>query len=337
MSNTSMQSQQPKFSVAITTKGYQNLINNTLGDPKRAQRFVAAITSAVAVNPQLQDCDAGSILAGGLLGESLGLSPSPQLGQYYLVPFKQKAKYDRSGHLIAPECLKAQFVLGYKGYIQLAIKSGYYKKLNVLEIKEGELQGFDPLNEVIDCVIIEDYAAREKAETIGYYAMFEYTNGFKKAMYWSKAKMISHADKYSQAFSKDAVKARDPKYNKVSFADFEAGKVKESDMWLYSSFWYKDFDGMAYKTMLRQLISKWGIMSIDMQTAMNKDMAAIHDDGSIDYVDGFADSGEAPPTADGNTIDIDPATGEVLGEAVDDAPLPAPEATDAADPAGFFD
>ena len=105
--------QKPKFSVAITTKGYQSLISNTLRDPARARRFTASITSAVAVNPALQECDAGTILAGALLGESLNLSPSPQLGQYYLVPFKQKAKYDRNNRLIRPESVTAQFVLGY--------------------------------------------------------------------------------------------------------------------------------------------------------------------------------------------------------------------------------
>ena len=102
--------QKPKFSVAITTKGYQSLISNTLRDPARARRFTASITSAVAVNPALQECDAGTILAGALLGESLNLSPSPQLGQYYLVPFKQKAKYDRNNRLIRPESVTAQFV-----------------------------------------------------------------------------------------------------------------------------------------------------------------------------------------------------------------------------------
>lgn len=313
------------FSAFLTQDAVKRRINEMVGG-RDSQRFMTAIISAVSVNPTLAECDYSTILSAAMLGESLKLSPSPQLGQYYLVPFNDKKR----------GCKVCQFQLGYKGYIQLAIRSGYYKKLNVLAIKEGELVHYDPLEEDIEVQLIEDEEERENAKAIGYYAMFEYTNGFKKAMYWSKAKMISHADKYSQAFSKDAVKARDPKYNKVSFADFESGKVKESDMWLYSSFWYKDFDGMAYKTMLRQLISKWGIMSIDMQTAMDKDMAAIHDDGSIDYVDGFADSGEAPPTADGNIIDIDPATGEVLGEAVDDAPLPAPGATDAG-PAGFFD
>lgn len=90
--NSSNVPQKPKFSVAIATPSYQTLIRNTLGDPDRAKRFVATITSAVAVNPLLQECDAGTILAGALLGESLNLSPSPQLGQFYLVPFDCKVK-----------------------------------------------------------------------------------------------------------------------------------------------------------------------------------------------------------------------------------------------------
>lgn len=251
--------QQPKFSVAITTAGYKNLINNTLGDPERAKRFVASITSAVAINPALQECEAGTILAGALLGESLDLSPSPQLGQYYLVPFRSKAKYDRQGNLLQPETVKAQFVLGYKGYIQLAIRSGHYKKLNVLEIKEGELIRFDPLNEEIECNIIEDYDARESARTIGYYAMFEYVNGFRKAIYWSKEKMMAHADAFSPAYSASAHKKLD------------AGEIPDKDRWKYSSFWYKNFDDMAKKTMLRQLISRWGIMSTELQQAFVQD------------------------------------------------------------------
>jgi recombination protein RecT len=101
------------FSVMIQTDGYKKLINNTLGDPKRAAGFVTAITSAVATNPQLQECDPGTILSAGLLGETLQLSPSPQLGQYYLVPFNDRNR----------GCKVAQFQLGYKGYIQLAIRS----------------------------------------------------------------------------------------------------------------------------------------------------------------------------------------------------------------------
>ena len=237
----------PKFSVAIQSDMYKNLINQTLCDKDRATRFIASISSAVATNQSLQECDTGTILSGALLGESLNLSPSPQLGQYYLVPFNDSKK----GYKVA------QFQLGYKGYIQLAIRSGQYKKLNVLAIKKGELVRYDPLNEEIEVNLIDDEEERENAETVGYYAMFEYTNGFRKAMYWSKAKMEKHALKYSSGY-----------------------KAKKG-----YTFWEKDFDGMAYKTMLRQLISKWGIMSIDMQQAVEKDMTAINTDGTYEYVD----------------------------------------------------
>ncbi len=243
-----LQTLQPKkFSIEIQKDTYKNLINQTLGDKDRATRFIASISSAVATNQDLQQCDAGTILSGALLGESLNLSPSPQLGQYYLVPFNDSKK----------GCKVAQFQLGYKGYIQLAIRSGQYKKLNVLAIKKGELIRYDALNEEIEVNLIDDEEERENAETIGYYAMFEYTNGFKKSLYWSKSKMQKHALKYSKGYS--------------------AHKGY--------TFWEKDFDGMAFKTMLRQLISKWGIMSIEMQQAVERDMATINTDGTYDYVD----------------------------------------------------
>lgn len=148
-----------------------------------------------------------------------------------------------------------------KGYIQLAIRSGYYKKLNVLSIKEGELVRYDPLNEEIEVNLIEDEEAREQAPTVGYYAFFEYTNGFRKALYWSKAKMQNHAERYSPGYKSD---------------------LKDGTSY---TFWSKDFDAMAYKTMLRQLISKWGIMSIDLQTAFESDNAVIHEDGTKTFVD----------------------------------------------------
>lgn len=234
----------------LTQDAVKNQINSVIGG-KDGQRFISAIVSAVNTNSALQECTNQSILSGALLGESLKLSPSPQLGYYYLVPFNDKEK----GKV-------AQFQLGYKGYIQLAIRSGQYKKLNVLAIKKGELEYFDPLNEDIKInLMIDNWDEREQAETIGYYAFFELTNGFRKAIYWSKKQMESHALKYSPGYKKDKEKG-----------------------WNYT-FWSKDFDGMAYKTMLRQLISKWGIMSIDLQTAMDADMAVINEDGTKDYVD----------------------------------------------------
>lgn len=262
--------QKQKFSVAINSKMYQNLIASTLRDPARARCFTAAITSAVAVNPALQECDAGTILAGALLGESLNLSPSPQLGQYYLVPFKQKAKYDRGGNMIRPETTTATFVLGYKGYIQLALRSGQYKDLDVMVIKQGEYMGKDPETGKAKFQFIEDDDERETLPTIGYMAYFEYLNGFRKVVYWSKEKMMTHADTFSKAFSRQG------------YEDLIAGRVPEKDMWRYSSFWYKNFDDMAKKTLLRHIISRWGIMSIEMTTALEHDDAVnVADDGQI--------------------------------------------------------
>lgn len=281
---------------------------------KNSMRFVSSVVSAVTVNPGLQECTNPSILSAALLGESLNLSPSPQLGQYYMVPYENK----KGGVKIA------QFQMGYKGYIQLAIRSGQYKKLNVLAVKEGELVRFDPLEEEIEVRLIEDEEEREQAKTIGYYAMFEYTNGFKKALYWSKKKMLSHADRYSQAFSKDAkkIKVYDFKSKKevwkekVSFADFEAGNYPKEDEWMYSSFWYKDFDGMAFKTMLRQLISKWGIMSIEMQRAYEGDMAEIRGDGTNSYVDNQMEDNGAEDTYVDTTVS-DGAEDAFAGKEID--------------------
>lgn len=257
------------FSTYLMGDAIKKKINETVGGAN-GQRFITSILSAVSTNPTLQECEHGSIISAAFLGEALKLSPSPQLGQYYMVPFNKKIK-DINGQEATIKV--AQFQLGYKGYIQLAIRSGYYKKINVLAIKEGELVKYDPLTEELEINMIEDDELREETPTIGYYAMFEYMNGFRKTLYWSKKKMLSHADTYSKAFSKEA-------YQKLL-----DGKIPSKDLWKYSSFWYKDFDGMAHKTMLRQLISKWGIMSIEMQEAYTKDMATIKENGEYEYVD----------------------------------------------------
>ena len=260
------QDQSMKLSVYLQNDAVKKQINQVVGG-KNGTRFISSIVSAVQSTPALQECTSPSIVNAALLGEALNLSPSPQLGQFYMVPFDNKKK----------GCKEAQFQLGYKGYIQLAIRSGYYKKLNVLAIKEGELVRYDPLDEEVEVNLIDDDILREEAPTMGYFAMFEYENGFRKTLYWSKKKMLAHAEKYSFAFYKNGG-ARSPEL-------LEQGKIPEKDMWKYSSFWFKDFDGMALKTMLRQLISKWGIMSIDLQNAIDKDMAVIHEDGKTDYVD----------------------------------------------------
>lgn len=270
----SKQSTKQTFSMFISNDAIRNQINNIVGG-KDGQRFITSIISAVSSNPQLSECSHPTILSSALLGESLKLSPSPQLGQYYMLPFKKKGKNGE------PDSLVATFVLGYKGYIQLAIRSGYYKRINVVSIKEGELVKYDSLTEEIEVNLIEDDEVREKTQTIGYYAMFEYHNGFTKSIYWSKKKMLAHADKYSSAFSSQGL------------LDLEQGKVAEKDLWKYSSFWYKDFDGMAHKTLLRQLISKWGIMSIDLQKAYEADDKVINDNLEPTFVEAVESTEDA--------------------------------------------
>lgn len=284
-SNQKSLSKQPTkqtFSMFIGTDKIRNQINNIVGG-ENGQRFITAIISAVSTNPQLAECSHPTILSAALLGESLKLSPSPQLGQYYMVPFKKKGKNG------APDESVASFVLGYKGYVQLAIRSGYYKKINVISIKQGELISYDPLSEELKVNLIDDDEVRENTPTVGYYAMFEYTNGFTKSIYWSKKKMLAHADKYSAAFDASSLEM------------LEQGQIADKDMWKYSSFWYKDFDGMAHKTLLRQLISKWGIMSIEMQKAFEADDAVINENLSPEFVE----------SAD---IEQDVNTGEIVAE-----------------------
>lgn len=231
---------------------------------RNSDQFVTSIISAVNANPQLQECTNASILSAALVGQSLKLSPSPQLGQYYFVPYKN----NRTG------TTEAQFQIGYRGMYQLAIRSGQFKKLNALAIKEGELINFNPLEEEIEINLIEDEEVRENAETIGYYGFFELINGFRKAIYWPKKKMEKHAERYS--------------------AGYRTHKGY--------TFWEKDFDAMACKTIYRQLL-KLAPMSIDIQKAMVDDMAVIHEDGEREYVDGVELEAASPVPPDPETAE----------------------------------
>ena len=171
---------------------------------------------------------------------------------------------------------KATFQLGWKGYYQLALRSGQYKHLDAVAVKEGELIGYNPITDEINLEPIGDPLAREKAKTIGYYAHFELNNGFTKAMYWPKEKMEAHALTYSQGY-----------------------KAKRG-----YTFWEKDFDSMALKTMYRQLISKYGIMSIEMQKAFVNDMTIQGD------INAASDEGGEPIFFDSAEV-IDAETGEM--------------------------
>lgn len=227
-----------KFGVFLSQEGVKTLVRNSVKDDKS---FISSLLTAVSQNPQLAQCDQASILSAGLTGASLGLQCNQTLGQFYMLPFNDK-KNNR---------MVAQFVLGYKGLLQLAIRSGYYERINVVPIKEGEYISYNPLTEEFKAKIIIDDMIREKTTTIGYYAMFKYSNGFTKTLYWSKEKMENHALTYSKGYA-----------------------AKKG-----YTFWEKDFDAMAQKTMLRQILSKWGILSVELQKALINDEQVIDVNG----------------------------------------------------------
>ena len=223
---------------------------------KNMDRFVTSIVSAVQANPVLSTCTNQSILSAALMGESLQLPPSPQLGYFYLVPYKNNKKVGNK----SVEIQEATFQMGWRGMIQLAIRSGQYRNIVVNEIKEGEIE-YNPITEDITLHPIMNPAERAKAKTIGYYAAFELMSGFKKQMFSPIESLEAHARQYSKTYKNDI------KYGSKR------------------STWSTNFDAMAKKTMIRMLLSKWGIMSVEMQQAYVNDMGVIDDDGSVRYVD----------------------------------------------------
>lgn len=258
MSGTnSLEVRKPTFAGTIQLPSYQKMIASTIQNPSKRDRFQAAIISAVAVNPALQECDTGSVLAAAFVGESLGLSPSPQLGQYFLVPYAKKATLQ----------------IGYKGLIQMAIKSGTFKTIIVSAIKQGELIKYNPITEEIILNPIEDFAVREAAETIGYYAKIELMSGFVKETYWSKEKAEAHGRRFSKAYGK---------------------------------FWAVHFDAMAMKTVLRKLLGTWGVLSNDMVAAFeNPDIDKEEYNGELPVIELAEETIEIPQSNETPSNDKD--------------------------------
>lgn len=249
------------FSVFMNAVGTK-LVANAITEEKRKAQFIANIVSAVSNNPGLQECEQVSVLSAALQADALHFPVNNQLGYCYLVPYNDK----KSG------IKKAQFQIGYKGYIQLAIRSGQYLNIDVAEVKEGELKKYSPLR--VDIEFEQDYEKRRKLKTIGYVGEFVLINGFTKSYFMFYDQMLDHANTYSQAFKAD------------DFKKLMEGKVPEKDMWKYSSFWYKSFDEMAKKTIIRKLLSQWGIMSVEMQQAYENDMASFDvNTGKREYID----------------------------------------------------
>ena len=240
----------------------RNHINSILGSSKGTS-FITSIVSAVQATPALKECTNQSILSAALIGESLNLSNSPSLGQFWMIPYNNKKKGVK----------EAQFQLGANGFKQLAMRTGQYKDIDFIAIHEGEYKGRDKFTGKQVFEFLEDDDERDSLPVIGYLAYFELLNGFRKSVYWTKNKMEAHADKYSMAFDLDT-------YRKI-----QEGKIPQKDMWKYSSYWYSNFEGMAEKTLIKHLLSKWGILSTELITALDADMAVINEDGTKNYVD----------------------------------------------------
>ena len=273
-----------QLSEALQDPKIKACIHEALMDSAREKTFVSSLVAASVGNREITECNTNSVISVALLGESLQLCPSPQLGYYYFVPFLETVKrngkpvMDEKGNIVKEK--KAQFILGYKGYIQLALRSGYYRNITVLAIKEGELKRWNPLTEEMEVSLIEDEDIRDQTPTIGYYASFSYLNGFRKAIYWTRSKMEKHALRYSKGYA-----------------------AKKG-----YTFWEKEFDQMAFKTMLRQLISKWGIMSPEMQRAYEADADIVQDDEGNNFFSGEEQGQEEPETPIGQESQLEDST-----------------------------
>lgn len=190
---------------------------------KRAPQYMTSIVNLYNSEAQLQKCDPMTVISSAMVAASLDLPVDRNLGYAWIVPY-----YDRKS-----KTYRAQFQLGYKGYIQLALRSGQYRYINAIPVRKGELKKWNPLTEEIEI----DFEARESDEVIGYAAFFELLNGFRKTVYWRKEDVEAHRQKYS----------------KSSFG------------------WENDWDMMALKTVIKSLLSKWGILSVEMQKAVIED------------------------------------------------------------------
>lgn len=238
----------PALKSLLATEAIRKQMKSLLGD--KAGHFMMAIVGVVEGTPQLQDCEPQSIINSAIASATLDLPIEKNLGYAYIVPYKDKA----------------QFQMGYKGYIQLALRSGQYKYINSIEIKEGELENYNLLTGEFNFKFIEDINQRLEAKTIGYASYIEFTNGFRNTLYMTKEQVLDHAEKYSQSYGTDLKKG----YS--------------------SSNWSKNFDAMALKTVLKLNLSKFGALSVSVQKALQIDgssIKSISEEGTInvEYVD----------------------------------------------------
>ena len=251
---------------------------------EQAQSFISDIVACVQNNNMLSACTNKSILSGALVAKSINLPLTPQLGYAYLVPFDNKKQVEGRTQYVK----EAQFQMGYKGYVQLALRSGRYRKLLTSDVRKGEVVNYDPFN---DCYTLQSNSFEKRMEKdengkymipiIGYYAKFELDNGFIKEMFMTYDDMLEYAKRYSKAYRSDI--------NKHTTY----------------SFWTTKFEDMAKKTMIRQLLGKWGLLTPELEKAYTCDMAVIDEDGIPQYVDNQPDDTEPAENPMGDVIDAE--------------------------------
>lgn len=256
---------------------------------ENANSFVTDIVACVNNNPALSKCTNTSILSGALVAKSVNLSLAPHFGHAYLVPFSNKKTYtDESGKKQTKYVDEAQLNIGWKGYYQLAIRSRLYKNIVACDVRRGEVAGFNPFENKYEIKPIP-FEERNKKDAkgnyivpiIGYYAMFETLDGFKHELYMTKEDMQAFAKKYSKAYRNDL------------------------DKGFSYSFWTTSFDDMALKTMYRQLLSKYGMLTPEMQKAYMSDMGVIGENGEIEYVDNQPDEPREVVNPLADVIDVE--------------------------------
>lgn len=235
-----------RFNACIASEQTQQYLQQVLHERKSS--FVNNIVALVSNSVSLQECVPMSLIYAGLKATALNLPLDPNLGFAYVIPYKNNKK----------GITEAQFQIGYKGLIQLAIRTGQYLLLNVTEVRHGEYKGTNLLTGEVEVSAVPD---RESQPVIGYVAYFKLTNGFAKALYMTVDKVKEHATRYSQTYSS--------KYDYIR----------------KSSKWTTDFDEMAKKTVLKLLLSKYGPLSVEMRNAIEADQAVIDDQGYAQYLD----------------------------------------------------
>lgn len=267
----------------LATPAIHANIESVLGK-ENINAFVADVVACVQNNNELSSCTNKSILSGALLAKSINLPLTPQLGYAYLVPFNNKKEIDGKKQYVK----EAQFQMGYKGYVQLALRSGNYLKLFAADVRKGEVVNYNPFDDVYEMKPIgfekrtaKDDNGNYMVPIIGYYAKFQLVNGFIKEAYMTHEDMLSFATKYSKAYRSD--------------------KEKHTSY----SFWTTRFEDMAKKTMLRQLLGKWGLLTPELQKAYTCDMAVIDEEGNPNYVDNQPDDTEPTVNPMGDVIDGD--------------------------------